>query len=359
MLKGIKWVSKSFKLSLIFTLNKNTKEVIIMNRRVKELQMNDFTFKPTLSSNTVSKTSKTRIAEGQPIQGSMKIVFKQMEIQGLRSKTLISYKKTFVKFIEFIEVDYVEEINREVLLNWLDSFNNHEPTTKKNNYRFITSVLNRFYDNGWLKEKFWRDIKIKVPRKLQPPAQENELEILLSLIDTSKWIGFRDVCVLLLLYKTGIRINTLVSLKEKHIDFDNKELALSGEIMKNGQNLRLPLDDEMLELLKRLIQQNRIVRKRYNENNDFVFISKSGITCQSDTTNTNTISKRLHHYATKYGLKTISPHKIRRLYSTNLLRKGANIGVISKALGHSSLSVTEKYLSLTEQEISKTLREYL
>lgn len=329
-----------------------------MNRKVKALQMDDFSFKPSLSSTSVKKSVK-KVKDGQPIEIAKSIVFKQMEIQGLRAKTLITYNQAFDKFIEFIDVDYAEEINREKLLLWLEHLNNVDPTTKANRYRFISTILNRFYQNRWIEENFWKDIKIKVSKKSQPIAKENELEILISLINTSTFIGFRDVCVLLLLYRTGIRINTLVSLNEHHIDFENKELALSGDIMKNGRNLRLPLDDEMLELLNRLIKQNHEVRKRYKEKNDYVFISKSGKTCKSITTNNNTISKRLHFYSKKYGLKTITPHKIRRLYSTNLLKKGANISVISAALGHSSLVVTERYLSISEQEISDSLRKYL
>lgn len=327
-------------------------------RRVKELQITDFDFKPSLLTNKKSKEAERRITEGQPIEIAKNIVFRQMQIEGLSPKTLISYKKIFDMFVEFTKIDFVEEINREILLNWLN-YLNVESVTKKNYYRFVVAILNRFYDNKWLHEKFWKDIKIKVPKKVQQPAQENELEILLSLIDTSTFIGFRDVCVLLLLYKTGIRINTLVNLREQHIDFTNKELVLSGDILKNGKSLRLPLDDEMLLLLKRLIQQNHIVRKRYRQKNDYVFITKSGKWAGSATTTSNSISKRLYHYSKKYNLKTITPHKIRRLYSTNLLKKGANIAVISHALGHSSLTVTEKYISLSQEEILRELRDYL
>ena len=332
-----------------------------MNRRVKELQMDNFSFKPSLSSSSSTVTSKSEkvVNEGQPIEMARAIVFKQMEIEGLRIKTLITYKQAFEKFIEFIDVQYVEEIDRKKLLDWLEFLQNVNAVTKANRLRFISTILNRFHENGWIKSKFWKDIKIKVPKKTQPLAEENELEILMSLIDTTTFIGFRDICILLLLYRTGIRINTLVSLKEHHIDIENRELALSGEIMKNGKNLRLPLDDEMLELLNRLIKQNHEVRRRYREKNDFVFITKTGKTCQSLTTNNNAITKRLHFYSRKYGLKSITPHKIRRLYSTNLLKKGANISVISAALGHSSLVVTERYLSLSEKEISDSLRKFL
>jgi len=52
-------------------------------------------------------------------------------------------------------------------------------------------------------------------------------------------------------------------------------LVLSGDIMKNGQVLKIPLEDEILMLLERLIKQNHEVRKCYKEKNDYVFITKS------------------------------------------------------------------------------------
>lgn len=114
--------------------------------------------------------------------------------------------------------------------------------------------------------------------------------------------------------------------------------------MKNHKVLKL--DDELLALLKSLIQQNDIGRKRYKEKNDYVFITKSGKTTLNPYAHNNAISKRLYHYAKKYGLKTIKPHNIRRSYATNLSRKGVNVAVISKVLGHSWLVVTERFLKL-------------
>jgi len=319
--------------------------------------MNDFHFKPSLSA-PVQVTEPTRNVSDKPsIEMASAIVFKQMEMEGLRPKTLVSYKKALQLFLEFTKVQYVDEINKDNLLEWIHTDNN-QASTKANRHRFMCAILRRFYSNDWIAHQFWRDIKIKIPKKQQMPAKENELEILLSLIDPSTFIGFRDVCVLLVLYRTGIRVNTLVEMREEHVDFENKELALSADIMKNGKNLRLPLDDELLELLGRLIKQNQIVRKRYKQKNNLVFITKNGTTCQSINSNNNSISKRIHFYTSKYGLN-ISPHKIRRLYANNLMKKKASISVISAALGHSSLTVTEKYLSLSEREVSNELRKYL
>lgn len=320
--------------------------------------MDSISYKPSLSAPVQVVEPNRKVVDKQSIKTGSEIVFKQMEIEGLRPKTLVSYKKALRLFVEFSNVEFVEDINKDNLIEWIHADNN-QSATKANRYRFMCAILQRFFTNNWIPTQFWKGVKVKVPRKQQMPAQENELEILLSLIDTSTWIGYRDVCILLVLYRTGIRVNTLVEMREEHVDFHNRELALSADIMKNSKPLRLPLDDELLELLEKLIQQNQVIRKRYRQKNNLVFITKNGTSCQSPNSNNNSISKRLHYYSSKYGFKTISPHKIRRLYATNLLKKKANISVISSALGHSSIVVTEKYLSLTDREVSDELRKYL
>lgn len=323
--------------------------------------MDDVIFRPSLNPNKFEKDKPKTNSNSVSIIQAKEIVFRQMKLEGLRQKTLLTYNQTFTKYVDFLNLESVEEIDKAGFMLYLESLNNLDSTTKANRFRFITAILNRFYDNGWIKSKdrFWKDIKIKVSKKVKQAAEEKELEILLSLIDTSTFIGWRDVTILLLLYRSGIRIHTLASLKEEHIDFDEKVLVLSGDIMKNGRMLKLPLDDELIMLLNRLIQQNQEVRKRYKEKNDYVFITKNGKTTLNDYSHNNAISKRLNFYAKKYNLKSISPHRIRRTYATNLARKGVSIAVISSALGHGSIDITSRYIEIEMDEVAKTLRKYL
>lgn len=331
-----------------------------MSRKVKELRMEDVVFKPTLQPKKSEKKNAVQKSNSLSIFKAIEIVNRQMQLQGLRHKTLLTYNQTMQKYVEFLNLETVDDINKEGFMNWLESLNHLDKTTQANRFRFVSAILTRFYDNGWLKDqgKFWKDIKIKVDKKVKKAADESELEILLSLIDTTSWIGWRDVTVLVLLYRTGIRIHTLTSLKEEHINFNEKMLVLSGDIMKNGQVLKIPLDDELLMLLERLIKQNHEVRKRYKEKNDYIFISKSGKPTLNDYSHNNAISKRINAYSKKYGL-SISPHKIRRLYATNLVRKKVPLAIISKALGHSSYEVTQRYIEIDADEVADTLRKYL
>lgn len=122
------------------------------------------------------------------IRQAIEIVNRQMKLQGLRHKTLLTYNHTINKYVELLKLKTVDDINKEGLIEWLESLNGLDNTTKANRFRFISAIFTRFYENGWIKEKFWKDIKIKVDKKTKQLAQEKELEILLSVIDTTTLI---------------------------------------------------------------------------------------------------------------------------------------------------------------------------
>ena len=82
-------------------------------------------------------------------------------------------------------------------------------------------------------------------KKVKATASEKNL-ILLSLLDTSTFVGCKDATANLVLYWTGIRVHTLALLEERHINKKNT-LVLTGDIMKGRMSLKLPVDDELAE----------------------------------------------------------------------------------------------------------------
>jgi integrase/recombinase XerD len=101
-----------------------------------------------------------------------------------------------------------------------------------------------------------------------------------------------------------------------------------------------------------------LVRADNRTQNDLLFITKNGGKVATSSTNNNII-KRLGKYGKDFGLKNINPHALRRGFAKNLLGKGANIALISKALGHSDIAVTTRYLHLAKEEVAESLRSYL
>ncbi|WP_326164424.1 site-specific integrase [Bacillus haynesii] len=110
--------------------------------------------------------------------------------------------------------------------------------------------------------------------------------------------------------------------------------------------------------IKGLSTNNDEIRRAYKMGNKFVLITKYGNQLATGPSHSN-IQKRLNRYARVYGLKNINPHALRRGFAKSLLEKGANLTDISRALGHSDLSVTTKYLYLDKNEVAENLRRFL
>ncbi|WP_224768224.1 tyrosine-type recombinase/integrase [Metabacillus idriensis] len=291
------------------------------------------------------------------ISDALDMITRQMKVCGNRSRTISDYVLHVKHFQSITSLQYIGDITADTIYKWLDSMDVSNQT-KLTRLKCLKAFLSRCFDNGWIQIKFWKTINIKVDQKVKEGATEHDVKVLLSLLDMSSFIQLRDAVAVLVMYKTGIRINTLTQLEERHIDFDNNVLNLDGSIMKNHQQLKLPFDDLLKQLLSVLLKQNAKIRREYGKSNSLVFITKYGGVIATSPTHNN-IQKRLNKYSKMYGLKNINPHALRRGFAKSLLDKGANVVVISKALGHSDVSVTTKYLHLDVDEVVNNLRSYL
>src|SRR5699024_9726065 len=180
----------------------------------------------------------------------------------------------------------------------------------------------------------WEGVQVSVDKSVKESTEENDLLLLLNLIDKTTFVGYRDACAILLIYRTGLRLNTIGQLRESHVNFDTLELILDGRIMKGRDMLKLPIDQQVADNLRQLIKANDEVRSFKGTNNDYLFITARGDSIINNEIHTNVISKQLSKYAKEYGLKNISAHAIRRAFAKRLLNQGASVALISKALGH-------------------------
>ena len=306
----------------------------------------------------ISSKQKELRKDDKEIQKALETVFHQMRIAGNRPRTIESYAYIFNQFVEVCDIEYVEDINIDKLYHYLDVLE-VTPATKLIRLKSIKAVLSKFYNNGWIKDRFWSNIQIKIDKEVKKGAKESDIDRLLRLIDQTTFIGFRDACAIKLMYKSGIRIRTLGELRERHIDFENMCLNLDGSILKNHKFLKLPIDMEVVEMLKILIELNKGIRNHFGTENRNVFITQNGTPMNTSKSSNCAISKQLNKYAKRYNLENINAHAIRRAYAKNLHDKGASIALISKALGHSDLAVTTQYLDLDVEEVAKDLRDYL
>ncbi|MGE6609359.1 tyrosine-type recombinase/integrase [Peribacillus sp. NPDC076916] len=310
-----------------------------------------------LSDLFIEDSLKKKSVEGFPVNQALATVTRQMEVTGFRERTISDYNLHVTHFTRITGVQVLDEITPEHIYEWLSSMNVSNQT-KLTRLKCLKAFLGRCFDIGWISTKFWKSITIKVDSPVKIGASEKDIRLLLTLLDLSDFVHLRDATAVLLMYQTGIRVGTLALLENKHVDLNAKLLKIDGGIIKNHQQILLPIDGDLIRLLTVLMSQNDLVRRDHRIRNNFVFITKNGGPVTTSPSNNN-IQKRLSKYAKEYGLKNINPHALRRGFAKKLLDRGANVAVISRALGHSDIAVTSRYLHLDKEEVAESLRKYL
>ena len=289
---------------------------------------------------------------------ALEIVLKQMKTTGCRERTLYDYELQINHFVKITGVVNISEVTVFHIYDWLESMNVSN-NTKLTRLKCLKAFFNRCYKLGWFSSQFWSDVKIKVDSPIKEGATEQNVNTLLGSLDLNDFFQLRDATAILTMYQTGIRIGTLSKITEGHIDLAEKVFRIPGSIVKNHQELILPFDDVLARLFMALFKHNAIVRKNANRSNQLVFITRSGGSSQNTTMNNNVITKRIAYYAKKFNIENVNPHALRRGFAVNLRKKGANISLISNALGHNDLAVTTRYLHYDKLQAANELRDFL
>lgn len=301
---------------------------------------------------------RSKPSQGISIRKALESVVKQMESVKLRPRTISDYITHVTHFAESSEIESLQDVTPDSVYLWLSSMNVSD-STKLIRLKCLRAFLERCLNNGWFDVPFWRDINIKVSTPIKEGADERDVMFVLSTLDLSDFVQLRDAATILTLFQTGIRIETAANLRESNIDLESLEMRLGGDVMKNHHSLVLPFDEKLAKLYDVLMKQNRTIRSRNRTNNDYLFVTRRGNKCLQTPTN-NQLSKRINKYRKEYGLRNFSPHALRRGFAKRLYeRSNKDVALVSKALGHSDLSVTTRYLHLSTEEVSDNVRKYL
>ncbi|GMA07089.1 hypothetical protein GCM10025886_02400 [Tetragenococcus halophilus subsp. flandriensis] len=293
--------------------------------------------------------NRTTITEGWDI------VNKQAVGEDLRPATMRDYKNFYFDYVEFNQFVYIDQFNSDSIYRWLASMN-VQATTKRIRLKALKAVLGRLYNAGELETKFYKSIVVRVNEETKEGTTREDIEKFLSCIDVTDYFQLRDASMVLIIWYTGIRAMTLAQLTTNMVDFEEGLLTCPALIMKNHHRLVLPLNKTVLDMLRMLIEQNEIIKEELSIDTDLIFFTQNGHQFVDKNSRT-TISKRLNVYAQEFNIEHLNTHAIRRGFAKRLLDEGTSVPIISKALGHSSLATTTKYLNISEAELINELKK--
>lgn len=174
----------------------------------------------------------------------------------------------------------------------------------------------------------------------------------------------RDKAILELLFSSGVRISELVQLKIKQLNFESGEFTVRGK----GDKLRLVFMSP--DAIKAI--QLYLIKRHDNNPALFVSHSKIGNTIekQIESVGNNardsvpgltarSVQRLVKKYAMLAGIMhKVTPHTFRHSFATDLLQNGADIRSVQTLLGHASITTTQIYTHVTNQQLRDVHKKF-
>lgn len=173
----------------------------------------------------------------------------------------------------------------------------------------------------------------KLPLHLPEVLSREEMDAILAQPDMHGKCGWRDRCMLELLYASGLRVSELCGLAVPDLDLQRGLVRVFG---KGAKERLVPLHSDMQNMLVEYQQQWRPL---FSPTGSQLFVNRSGRALTRQY-----VWKMVKKYALQAGIRrAISPHTFRHSFATHLLEGGADLRSVQLLLGHADISATEIY----------------
>lgn len=188
-------------------------------------------------------------------------------------------------------------------------------------------------------------------RKLPGTLTLPEIEALIAAARSAPRDRVRNVCLLEILYATGMRVSELVSLPVSAARGDPKVMLVRG---KGGKERLVPLSPPSREALRDWLRDRDEAEARRRPGTPasrFLFPSRAAaghLTRQG-------FFGLLKDLAAQAGipLDRVTPHRLRHAFATHLLAGGADLRSIQAMLGHADLATTEIYTHVLDERLTE------
>ncbi len=189
------------------------------------------------------------------------------------------------------------------------------------------------------------DVKApKSAKKLPKTCDTEQINQLLQAHSHDDDLTIRDLAIYELIYSSGLRLAELASLNLNSINYNQKEMRVTGK----GNKMRyLPVGSKAIEALQKWLK----IRPAYVKNADeqALFISKQGKRLSH-----RSIQSRLNKLIQSQALGIhVSPHMLRHSFATHLLESSSDLRSVQELLGHADISTTQIYTHLDFQHLAQ------
>lgn len=284
---------------------------------------------------------------------------------GRSANTIKNYRCDLIHFLQFIKgtflrkdnidnidisdisIDFINRISIQNIYSYINYLSRYRNNTAKSRARKIAAIK-AFYKYLY-KVKL---IKINITLDIETPKFKKRNPIFLTIDESEDFLNtiqktshvrnkIRNFAIIILFLNTGIRIEELVNLNLDSIDKDR--LSVIG---KGDKERILYLNSITIDSLTAYLK----IKKQSSEK--ALFLSERG--SRISKRQVSTLVKKYNKLSEIH--KNITAHKLRHTLATLLFQNGEDIRVIQDILGHESISTTEIYTHVNNEQVRIALK---
>ncbi len=195
-----------------------------------------------------------------------------------------------------------------------------------------------------------RELRVKGMKKVLPPVEPlngRELGRLLAAVEGDTWQAKRDVAILNLMARTGLRVSEVVALRLDDVTLNARKGHVVVRASKGLKERTVPLPKAAREALRAYLDA------RPPWAGEVLFVSRTGRPLTP-----RDVQRLVEKAARRAGLaRRVTPHTLRHTYATRALRQGVDLATLARLLGHESLTTTARYLHPDEARVAEMVEE--
>lgn len=278
--------------------------------------------------------------------------------RGLSGNTVAAYGSDLSQLVDLMEERGYkggwESVDSSLLTDYALELQErgYSATTRARKIASLKSMFNFLVEEGIVEDDPTEALSSpRIGRALPKSLSEEEMALLLGEAysgDTSE--ARRDVAMIELMYASGMRVSELVSLSVGDLNLREKYVRCLG---KGYKERLINLHDQAVDTVEAYMNYVRpdllAPRGDEAEREDALFLNHRGerLTRQG-------FWLILKGYGRRAGIRTpITPHTLRHSFATHMLRGGAPLRYLQELLGHASISTTQVYTHLAEDQVER------
>ena len=269
-----------------------------------------------------------------------------------------AYRIDLAQFIKFAST-YKEPISKECLTSYLAMLHEqYQPKTTKRKIASLKAFFHFLEYEDLIEYNPFNKMRIsyREPKRLPKTIPANTIQLFLHTIyqhhqqaatPFQKKYALRDIAVIELLFATGMRISELCNLKYQDIDMENYSVLIWG---KGAKERMIQIGNS--DVISAITTYTSAFQSEITQGG-WLFVNRLGHRLSEQS-----VRFMINKYVDLAGISLhITPHMFRHSFATLLLEADVDIRYIQKMLGHSSITTTEIYTSVSMHKQKAILTE--